>query len=213
MSVPLKTLCPQTSKDTPSVTSLQVLQDGLMPSNLPDGRRKNLYGLDHVPVSRFRAREEDREQMTPGIFGQLSSGSSPSANLQRSLGSKLEEILEGSGSPLYDLTWSKKIMPSGLPICQQRALGHHTNGKGFFGWPTPGASKISNMSMFHKTALKVFQGTSDHHVIGQAWMITGEILRSWGVLMDQKCALNPEHQRWLMGYPKTWTSCAPTEMP
>ena len=209
MSVPLKTLCPQTSKDTPSATSLQVLEAGLMPSNLPDGPRRNLYGLDHAPVSRFRAREEDRDKMTPGIFGQLSSGLSPSAVLQRSLGSKLEKVLEGSGCPLYDLTWNKKIMPSGLPICRQRALEHRIPGKGNFGWPTPQAwdSVISyrEVDMLRKERGETRpSGAKIGSYLGVDRRVVPHLVNGFP---------NPNLSRKLMGFPDSWSSCAPTEMP
>jgi hypothetical protein len=45
--------------------------------------------------------------------------------------------MEGSGSPLFALTWSDADMPSGPPICHLRALARRTSGSDCGSWPTP----------------------------------------------------------------------------
>lgn len=126
-------------KDIHNVTSSQESQDGAMHSDSQDGQTTDRYGRDHVPVSRFRARERNKELPTNAICGPLFSNSSPSANLQRSLENRLRENLDLSGSPLYVLTWKISDMPVGLPICRLQALGHRIKEVDFFGWQTPRA--------------------------------------------------------------------------
>ena len=54
------------------------------------------------------------------------------------------------------------------------------------------------------------------------YAIRGKLCRNSGMMLIGSCAeilpesqaggpLNPEHSRWLMGFPKEWASCAPTE--
>ena len=71
-----------------------------------------------------------------GTSGLLGFDSSPSADLQRSLESRLAALLDVNGSPEYELTWSRSAMPSGPPICRLRALGRRTSDNGYSGWPT-----------------------------------------------------------------------------
>lgn len=74
---------------------------------------------------------------TNDTCGPLFNASSPSADLQRCLESRLRARMDVNGSPEYELTWKEWDMPSGLPICALRASGRRTSGKGFTGWPTP----------------------------------------------------------------------------
>jgi hypothetical protein len=69
--------------------------------------------------------------------GPLFTASSPSANLQWSLESRLRAKTDVNGSPEYVLTWKDWNMPAGLRICALRALGRRTRGSAFIGWPTP----------------------------------------------------------------------------
>ena len=71
------------------------------------------------------------------ISGPLFSASSPSADLQRSLESRLRRSLDANGSPEYALTWNSWDMPAGPPICRLRAWARRTSGRDCGGWPTP----------------------------------------------------------------------------
>ena len=112
-------------------------EDGPSHSASQDGPTIDESGPAPVPVSRFRALVADRVKETSGTSGPLFNALSPSAALQRSLESKLQANLAGSGSLLFALTWSHWNMPSGLPISRLRVSGRRTSGSGYGGWPTP----------------------------------------------------------------------------
>ena len=126
-----------TSPDSAKSTCSLASEAGLMPSDSPDGPTRDPSGLEAVPVSRFRARAEDREKKTSAICGPLFTASSSSADLQQCLANRLRAALAGNGSPLYALTWKTWAMPAGVPICALRASARRTSDSGSSGWPTP----------------------------------------------------------------------------
>ena len=121
-----------TLEDMSNATSFAGSQDGLLPSNLPDGKAP--VGPAVVHVSRFRAQDSEKDMPTNDICGPLFNASSPSASLTYALGSRLVQNLEGNGCPLYALTWSQVDMPSGPPIFRLRASARRTSVKDFSGW-------------------------------------------------------------------------------
>ena len=127
------------SKATPSVISSPESAAGATRSGSPDGPTSCPSGPAPFPVSRFRALDSDVAMPIEDTCGPLFSGSSPSADLQWSLESRLRATLDVNGSPEYALTWSTWDMPAGPPICRLRASAHRTSGNGSGGWPTPNA--------------------------------------------------------------------------
>ena len=124
-------------------TCLQGSEDGLSHSSGQDGPRIDLSGLDHVPASLSQVQGNREEKQTSDTSGLTSDASSRSVSLQSSLESRLQALLEGSGSPLYALTWKKWDMESGPPICRLRAWAHRISDRdygGLLGWPTPNAT-------------------------------------------------------------------------
>ena len=139
-----------TSRDTDKFTSSPGSEDGLSPSDSRGGPTTDPFGQEVVPVSRFRALENEKDMPTNAISGPLFNLSSPSADLQWSLESKLQAAMEGNGSPLYALTWSQWDMPAGSQICRQRASARRTSGNGYGGWPT-----ATTQDTRHSTVRKV----------------------------------------------------------
>ena len=133
----------KTLKATTSATSSPESPDGPSRLSWQEFRQMHRSGPDHVPVSRFRAQDSEKAMPIDDISGPLFTASSPSADLQRSLESRLRARMGASGSPLYVLTWSEVDMPAGVPILQRRASGRRTSGKGSSGWPTPDASALN----------------------------------------------------------------------
>ena len=88
------------SPDTSESISSPESPDGNLRSSGPDG--KDQSGPDHAPVSRFRARDSEKDMPTNDTSGPLFMTSSPSADLQRCLENKLQARMDGSGSPLFD---------------------------------------------------------------------------------------------------------------
>ena len=134
------------SKNTPNATSSQGSEDGRSTFVLPDGQMMFPFGRDHARVSPSRLRAREKARPISVTCGRNSSGSSPSAALQLSLGNRLRQRMDGLGSPEYVLTWKHWDMQSGPPICALRASVHRTSGKGCSGWPTPRVADTSNES-------------------------------------------------------------------
>ena len=126
----------QTSPDTASVISSPVSEDGHSPCVGLDSKAFPASGPAPVPVSRFRALASDRAKPTSATFGPLFTVSSPSADLQLCLESKLRARMDVSGSPEFALTWKTWDMPAGEPICALRASERRTGDNGCSGWPT-----------------------------------------------------------------------------
>ena len=139
MNDPSKTFNLKSSTDTPKSTSSPASADGPTRSGLQDGQTTDPSGPEAVRVSRFRAQDSEKAMPINDISGPLFNTSSPSADLQRSLESKLRARMGLSGSPLYVLTWSEVDMPAGVPILRRRASGRRTSGSGSSGWQTPTA--------------------------------------------------------------------------
>jgi len=124
------------SEDTPNTISSPGSADGRSPSSGQDGQPISPSGQGLARVSRFRALGDSAELTMSDTYGPLFTSSSPSADLQSSLASRLAERLDGIGCPLYALTWSMVAMPLGVPICRQRASARRISASGFTGWPT-----------------------------------------------------------------------------
>ncbi len=136
-SDPSLTCEPTTSPDMPSVISSPASEDGPTLSDLPGGATPSQSGPAPVRVSRFRARDSEKAMPTNATSGPLFTASSPSADLQWCLESRLRLTTDVNGSPEYALIWKTWVMPSGPPICALRASGRRISDKGFTGWPTP----------------------------------------------------------------------------
>ena len=223
----------KTSKDTPSVTSSPESEDGRLRFGWRDGRKIGESGLDHAPVSRFRAQDSEKAMPIDATCGPLFNTSSPSAPLQRSLESRLHQRMDVNGSVEYVLTWSTWDMPTGVSICRLRASARRTSGSDFGGWPTPRAQepgktnegygksvgmvakmagwntpRVSDSIMPRKNAQKTFQ-LGFAQLRDQA-LVSGRQENSFPAPTEKRDALNPAFCRWLMGFPPEWDACAPT---
>lgn len=128
-----------TSKDTRNATSSPVSESGLMHSNKPDGATTSQSGRVPVPVNLSHRQAKEQGLTTNGTYGRLFIGSLNSADLSKSLESKLRPKLELLGSTLYRLTWKKKTTPEGRLYFRLVASVRPTKGKGYTGWPTTSA--------------------------------------------------------------------------
>ena len=130
------------SKATRKPTSSPASEAGPTPSSSPAGGSAP-SGPAPVPVSRFRGRDSAKAMPINDTCGPLFTASSPSANLQWSLESRLRARMDVNGSPEYVLTWKQWDMPAGLRICALRGRARHNSGSGCTGWPTPTATDAS----------------------------------------------------------------------
>ena len=123
----------------PAIISSPALEAGNSRSNGQAGPKEEKSGPEAVPVSRFRARDSDRDMPINDTSGPLFSNLSLSFDLQWSLANKLQALMDENGSPLYELIWSQMDMPAGLPICRLRASARPISAIDCGGWPTPTA--------------------------------------------------------------------------
>jgi len=141
MSGPSRKSRRKNSKDTANVTFSAEFSAGPLPLPLPAGTQLDLFGQEAVPANPSPRPASARKKTTRATSGRCSFGSSASAGLQRCLASRLAELADTAGSLEYRLTWSRRVIASGLRICRLVARGHPTSDSDCSGWPTPAAQE------------------------------------------------------------------------
>jgi len=148
--------------DTPNATSLPVLVDGHLLSDLQDGLKTDPFGREVVHASRSQQPVSEKVQAMRVTSGPSSSVSSKSATLQMSLENKLRVTLEGCGSPEYALIWKHWDMVLGQPICALRGsvLRTSDSASGGSGWPT--ATVMDSANAVNNSAVRSNPNSAHH---------------------------------------------------
>lgn len=126
----------KTLEDLPGSIFSPALEDGTMPSTSPDGETA-LSGQDLALASHSRQRASRRATKTNATSGPKCSGSSASADLQRSLENKSRERFGTDGSILFKETWKRRVTPSGVSYLEHTARALRTSDSVYTGWLTP----------------------------------------------------------------------------
>lgn len=192
--------------DIPRFISSPGSEAGASPLALPDGPTTVPSGPGPRRVSHSRTLEPSAAPPMSATSGPSCATSSPSADLQLSLESRLRAALDSTGSPLYALTWRPRAMQSGPQICALRGRALRTSDNVSTGerssWPTPvqqdGASSARTTTNAEKWNKDV-PGNTDHTSLDAAR------LASWAtpVARDYKHAAltNAERGRGMKGDP------------
>ena len=132
--------------DTPSATSLPELASGVTPCDKPDGPTISLSGQEVALASLSARQVKAAGLMMSGISGPPFTTSSSSANLQRSLESRLQAKTQMLGSTLYKLTWKPWATLSGPSRSRLRASVLRTSETDCIGWPTDQLGRQAQMA-------------------------------------------------------------------
>jgi hypothetical protein len=219
----------------PSVTSSQGSEGGVSHFDLPDGRMIGQSGQDlaHANLSARQAGEQGL--LTSGTYGRTGSTLSEQSDLSLYLVSRLKQRLTTAGSILFKMTWKEKITPSHRALSLLRASARPTSDTDYGSWPTTmtrdwkDGSYCPNVPINGLLGRTVWlKGWSSPTVTDakrgikppRPWDTGIPLTQQVGMIVTGSHAqtgnigqLNPDHSRWLMGYPIEWDESAPMVMP
>lgn len=135
----------------PGATSSPASASGTSPSGSLAGPRTGPSGPAPAPANLSPRQAAEAGLLTSGTSGRRGTTSSASADLQRSLASRLRAGMASTGSTLFTLTWTALATPSGLLICALRASARRTSGSDRGSWPTPIVNDASSTHAYGRT--------------------------------------------------------------
>ena len=144
----------------PAAISLPESEDGTTRCDSRDGQTTGLSGREAAPVNRSARRASKAAPLTLGTSGPCGNASSASADLQRSLESRLQAQSGMDGSILFATTWSVKTTPSGRLYSRLQASARRTSEIDCGSWPTPVANDDNKSPEAH-LAMKLRMGERD----------------------------------------------------
>lgn len=225
--------------DTGSVISSSELLDGPKPSASPAGMTKAKSGQDPARARRSAPQEKRNSVQaveavlcraltelaisyaaianthglpTIATYGRSSGDSSPSADLQSSLASRLVERMDCYGSPEYALHSKCLDTALGPQIWQRQALARRTSDNESTGepagWVTPSARDHKDTPGMATTGTNP-DGSDRERMDQLPRQAHGLIAESSHASTESKGVLDPQFPRWLQAFPEVWDHLSP----
>lgn len=189
-----------------SATSSQVAVDGHTPCALQDGQTIDPCGRDHVHANHLAQQENKEEKKTKDTCGLSGSTLSASADLQRSLESKLQDLLNSDGGMMLQTTWKMRNTPQLRQFLTIELSAQSMKDKGFTFFATPTVvMPLEKIEPTHR--IRVLKSGRPRKTSKKG----GEGSLNWAQeMMWRGLAPTAKLCAFFMGYPTEWERCADT---
>lgn len=188
---------PTTLNPTHSVTSSQGSEDGHSLSESPGGMMIDLFGQDHLPVSRLAATEKKGVLTTKDTYSLNGSNLLEKGSLLESLVNKLPHLSKTGGLTCFAKGWEIAATKSRRPFLRVISSGRPKDERGC-------------ILRLHPTPLTGSTKPSAHNAPSGTWKTAlGKMSSGTPLATGGSSAINPAYPCWLMGFPLEWEDCAP----